>query len=166
MTPEHFAEILVRHGIIQADAIEYSGAYDGGATVKQISKAFPEIIKAVESRSNDLHRRLQRAESIIIQAKLVDNRPQGPDGRSLARALANYAAAKMKEDRDRWQSACEQRTTERNRLGVEIEGVKLQRDQWTQLCLEIIGQINSAEDRYPACPCGAIVFEACQRMPK
>lgn len=154
MTPEHLEAILIRHGIVDADAIEDPEYYDHGATVERISKALPDIIKAVDARSNELHRRLQRAESIISQAKLVENRPSGPVGRSLGRALANYAAAIMKEDRDRWQSACEQRTNERNRLGVEIEGVKhelaavkAERDALR----EQIGQ------KLSACSCAAIM---------
>lgn len=39
-------------------------------------------------------------------------------------------------------------------------------DQWKALFLETMGKINNADDRNPMCPCGSIIFEAIQRMPK
>ncbi len=56
---------------------------------------------------------------------------------------------------------------ERNgNLSVELAAMTAERDQWKALFLNTMGQINNADDRNPMCPCGAIIFEAIQRMPK
>jgi hypothetical protein len=44
--------------------------------------------------------------------------------------------------------------------------MEAERDQWKALFLNTMGQINNVDDRNPMCPCGAIIFEAIQRMPK
>lgn len=49
-------------------------------------------LAAARDANTRLHRRCQAAESIIAKARWVENRPQGPQGRSFGRALANYAA--------------------------------------------------------------------------
>jgi hypothetical protein len=48
----------------------------------------------------ELHRRAQAAEGIIARSGIVEGRPQMAAGRSMGRALANYAAAKYERERD------------------------------------------------------------------
>ena len=47
-----------------------------------------------------LNYRAQQAESIIAQSGIVEARPQGAKGRSLGRALSNYAAGMYQRERD------------------------------------------------------------------
>ena len=53
---------------------------------------------SLREKNKALHRRAQRAESIIEQSGIVENRPKHGEGRSLGRALANYAAAKAERE--------------------------------------------------------------------
>lgn len=47
-----------------------------------------------------MHRRAQEAEGIVAKSGIVEARPQGAEGRSLGRALANYGAAISLRERD------------------------------------------------------------------
>ena len=49
---------------------------------------------------------------------------------------------------------------------ARLRQMEAERDQWKALFLNTMGQINNVDDRNPMCPCGAIIFEAIQRMPK
>jgi len=53
-------------------------------------------IRRLESKVAEMHRRAQEAESIIAKSGIVEGRPQGEKGRSVGRALANYAAEDYK----------------------------------------------------------------------
>ena len=52
----------------------------------------------LREKNKALHRRAQRAESIIEKSGILENRPKHGEGRSLGRALANYAAAKAERE--------------------------------------------------------------------
>lgn len=47
----------------------------------------------LRKKNKELNRRCQKAESVIAKSGIVEGREQGPKGRSLGRALANYAAS-------------------------------------------------------------------------
>jgi hypothetical protein len=104
MTPEHLEAILVRHNIIHESAIEDTDGYDNYATFDRIRKALPDIIKAVDDRSNELHRRLQLAEGAC--SKLADNwlSVEKPRGGSFGRALLTCAYQKSRDEIARLQS--------------------------------------------------------------
>ena len=53
-------------------------------------------MRRLEGKLAEMHRRAQEAESIIARSGIVEGRPQGEAGRSVGRALANYAAEDYK----------------------------------------------------------------------
>ena len=67
-----------------------------------------------------LHRRAQRAESIVARARLVEDRPQGPQGRTFGRALANYAAAIFERERDEARRRLAEEARKVGRLRAEV----------------------------------------------
>lgn len=54
----------------------------------------------LRAKLDAMHRRAQKAESIIAQSGIVEGRPRGNEERSLGRALANYAAADLRRKLD------------------------------------------------------------------
>lgn len=83
-----------------------------------------------------MHRRAQEAESIVDRSGIVEGRPQGKHGRSLGRALANYAAWKATQERDEarqrvleleavvdatWQTTGVAQRVDLNKLAAEVD---------------------------------------------
>jgi len=60
--------------------------------IAELERAKSELQTARET-NNRLNRRCSKAESIVAISKVLENRPQGAQGRSFGRALANYAAS-------------------------------------------------------------------------
>lgn len=79
-------------------------------------------LEEARATSKVLNRRAQEAEGIIAKAGLVENRPQGKHGRSLGRALANFAASKFKEERDSLHAALTTANAEADRLREALAG--------------------------------------------
>ena len=94
-----------------------------------------ERLAAAEKERDAMHRRAQEAEGIIAKAGLVEGRPQGKAGRSVGRALANYAASLHERERDEALAALERATDyaqdmegQRNRLDNMNSGLREQAD--------------------------------------
>lgn len=100
-----------------AEARERAGG--GNGDLRTDAEVFGQLADAlVELRrlTTQLHRRAQVAEGVVARAGLVENRPQGPQGRGLGRILANYAAALYQRERD---EARAELAAQRSRYDVE-----------------------------------------------
>lgn len=78
-----------------------------------------EEIESLRATVRRLNRRAQEAEGIIAKAGLVEGRQRSAHGRSLGRALANYAAAQYLE---RAETAERQRDDLQAKYDHEVEG--------------------------------------------
>lgn len=76
-----------------ADLYDYQTEVETCGKLERDLQAARETITAI-------NRRCQQAESLIAKTGIVDGRPQVEVGRSVGRALANYAAATYKRERD------------------------------------------------------------------
>jgi hypothetical protein len=73
-----------------------------GAISAEAARRLLVQLQAARRSVAKLNRRCQQAEAIVAKSKAVENRPQGAQGRSFGRALANYAAAESKRMAEAW----------------------------------------------------------------
>ncbi|HKX46199.1 MAG TPA: hypothetical protein VJP77_05815 [Planctomycetota bacterium] len=70
------------------------------ADLREERDAFRAERDHLREKNRALNDRATKAEGIIDRSGLVEGRPQGAHGRSIGRALANYAASKYLRERD------------------------------------------------------------------